>query len=128
LLIKPDVLPVVKPLHLVQSLSVQSQQPLEAQTQAQTQTQTQAEDSVALPSGIPNAETALQWQTLYVLMLSLCLVFWLRKDSLEQYWQQTRHQTLGLVTLIDHPFWQKGSQLSRGWKICLRRSSKQHRT
>lgn len=53
------------------------------------------------------------WQTLGVLTASLALLFWMRQDALDQYWQQTRHLELGLSKVVAHPSWQSGAQFSK---------------
>ncbi len=57
--------------------------------------------------------TSRHWQTLAVLASSLALLFWMRQDALDQYWQQTRHLELGFSKAVDHPAWQSGAKLSK---------------
>lgn len=72
----------------------------------------------SLRSQPPEMETEVQvtsrhWQTLTVLASSLALLFWMRQDALDQYWQQTRHLELGLSKAVAHPAWQSGAKLSK---------------
>lgn len=50
--------------------------------------------------------------TLTVITLTLGLLFWLRQDALDIYWQQTRHRELGLTHLSDAGLWQIGTEVT----------------
>ncbi|WMW80598.1 SGNH family hydrolase [Undibacterium cyanobacteriorum] len=58
-------------------------------------------------------QSSVHWQTLGVLAATLALLFWLRQDALDQYWQQTRHLELGLSNAVDHPSWQSGAKWTK---------------
>lgn len=58
-------------------------------------------------------QSSMHWQTLGVLAATLALLFWLRQDALDQYWQQTRHLELGLSNAVDHPSWQSGAKWTK---------------
>jgi hypothetical protein len=51
--------------------------------------------------------------TLAVIALTLGLLFWLRQDALDIYWQQTRHGELGLTHLSDAELWHSGTDVTK---------------
>lgn len=51
--------------------------------------------------------------TLTVIALTLGLLFWLRQDALDTYWQQTRHSELGLSGMSDTELWHSGIDITR---------------
>lgn len=69
-------------------------------TQAGTPLKAKKADTAAVP-------------TLAVIALTLGLLFWLRQDALDTYWQQTRHSELGLSRMSDHELWRSGMDITR---------------
>lgn len=91
----------------------------------------QASPSTAVVVASPIVEvelTSRHWQTLAVLASSLALLFWMRQDALDQYWQQTRHLELGFSNAVDHPAWQSGAKFSKDLDLQLSEQLKPRQT
>ncbi len=91
----------------------------------------QASPSTAVVVASPIVEvelTSRHWQTLAVLASSLALLFWMRQDALDQYWQQTRHLELGFSNAVHHPAWQSGAKFSKDLDLQLSEQLKARQT